>query len=62
MKTNEENPPYPDWVCLTCGLEHGHGMPHGHVATWHEDTCGICGRTDSVTEPRDFRHLKKWPL
>jgi hypothetical protein len=26
------------------------------------DVCGVCGRRAEVTEPRDFRHLKKWPI
>ena len=54
--------PYPAWICRPCGEAHGRGMPENHVATWHEDTCGICGRRAQVTEPRDFRHLKKWPI
>jgi hypothetical protein len=54
--------PYPDWICRPCGEAHGRGMPEGHVSTWHMDTCGICGRQAEVTEPRDFRHLKAWPL
>jgi hypothetical protein len=28
------------------------------VATWHENTCDICGAEASVTEPRDYGHLK----
>lgn len=55
-------PPYPDWVCEPCGQEFGRGMPEGHVATWHIGKCGICHKQTEVTEPRDFRHLKKWPL
>jgi hypothetical protein len=54
--------PYPAWICRPCGEAHGRGMPKGHVSTWHEDTCGICGRVTSVSEPRDFGHLKKWPI
>jgi hypothetical protein len=55
-------PPYPAWICRPCGEEHGRGMPAGHVSTWHMDTCGVCGQFTSVSEPRDFRHLKQWPL
>jgi hypothetical protein len=37
-------------------------MKHGNrtvgVATWHENTCDICGVTAAVTEPRDYGHLK----
>jgi hypothetical protein len=56
------NSPYPAWICRPCGEKHGRGMPAWHVSTWHEDTCGVCGKTASVTEPRDFGHLKKWPI
>ncbi len=29
------------------------------VATWHPDTCGVCGKSGvSVTEPRDFGYLE----
>jgi hypothetical protein len=54
--------PYPDWICRECGEAHGRGMPAGHVSTWHEDLCGVCGKFTSVSEPRDFGHLKKWPI
>jgi hypothetical protein len=47
---------YPTWVCLDCGLKYG--WHDAGVATWHEDTCGICGRVTGVTEPRDFGHLR----
>jgi hypothetical protein len=54
--------PYPSWICRPCGKKHGRGMSAWHVSTWHMDTCGVCGKTASVTEPRDFGHLKKWPI
>jgi hypothetical protein len=47
---------YPVWVCEKCGLKHGN-RPVG-IACWHIDTCGICGESAEVTEPRDFGHLK----
>jgi len=47
---------YPVWICHPCGEKHGN-KPVG-VATWHENTCDICGNTTEVTEPRDFGHLK----
>jgi rRNA maturation protein Nop10 len=37
-------------------------MPRGHIATWHFGKCDVCGATTEVTEPRDFKHLKQWPL
>ncbi len=57
-----DRPPYPHWICAPCGQTHGRGMPKGHVSTWHEDPCGVCGKVTSVSEPRDFGHLKKWPI
>lgn len=62
ISTKLAHRPYPDWICHTCGQEFGRGMPEGHVATWHVGKCGICNKQTEVTEPRDFRHLKKWPL
>jgi hypothetical protein len=55
-------PKYPAWICRPCGERHGRRTPKGHVSTWHEDICGICGNVTEVSEPRDFGHLKKWPL
>lgn len=52
----------PDWVCLSCATKMGARIPERHVYTMHEDECGVCGLTTSVTEPRDFgvtRHLLK---
>jgi hypothetical protein len=54
--------PYPAWICLPCGEKHGRGMPEGHIATWNVQPCGICGDKTWVSEPRDFGHLKKWPI
>jgi hypothetical protein len=53
---------YPDWICHACGRKHGRGWPEGHIATWHIGTCGICGKSTQVTEPRDYGHLRTWPL
>jgi len=47
---------YPMWICSSCGEKYGN-RPFG-VSTWHEDTCGICGKVTGVTEPRDFGGLK----
>lgn len=49
-------PIYPIWICHPCGMRHGNKKCG--VATWHENTCDICGATTAVTEPRDFGHLK----
>jgi rubrerythrin len=57
-----KTPPYPDWICRQCGFSYGR-LPDGRlIATYHQDTCGICGKTTSVTEPRDYGHLREWPL
>jgi hypothetical protein len=56
------NSPYPAWICRPCGETHGRRTPEGHISTWHEDICGICGNVTEVSEPRDFGHIKKWPL
>jgi hypothetical protein len=50
---------YPDWICDDCGSKHGkrpEGNPYG--ATYHSDWCGVCFEWKSVTEPRDWGHLK----
>jgi hypothetical protein len=47
---------YPDWIFLPCGEKHG--QREVGRATWHEDTCDVCGQWVTVTEPRDFGHLK----
>ena len=51
---------YPSWVCAVCGEKYGR-HPAG-VSTWHVGACGICGRVTGVTEPRDFGHLREWPV
>ena len=48
--------PYPAWVCVECGLKYGRIVPKH--ATWHTDTCCICGAVVGVTEPRDFGGLR----
>jgi hypothetical protein len=54
--------PYPDWICRPCGFAYGR-FPHTYrVSTYHQDTCGICGEFTTCTEPRDFGHLRQWPL
>lgn len=48
---------HPRWICASCGDKYGN-RPAG-ISTWHPDTCGICGASASVTEPRDYGYLKK---
>jgi len=47
---------YPNWICHDCGTKYG--LRECGVATWHMDTCGVCGTKAPVTEPRDYGHLK----
>ena len=46
----------PMWACMDCGMTYGKRQPG--IASWHIDTCGVCGKTKIVTEPRDFGYLK----
>lgn len=48
--------PYPAWICEACGTKYGNREVG--VATWHKNTCGVCGEEAFVTEPRDFGHLR----
>lgn len=51
---------YPGWVCRDCALAHGGRILKNHVATFHTDTCDVCKKTKTVTEPRDYGHLRDW--
>ena len=49
----------PTWTCYDCGIKYG-SFKCG-TATWHHDTCGVCGRYKACTEPRDFGYfLSGW--
>ena len=50
------NDDYPVWVCAKCGKKYGNRIPI--MATWHTGVCGVCLEAASVTEPRDYGHLK----
>ena len=54
---------YPEWICLDCGLKYCNRTNLHSKATFHFNKCGCCG-SDNIpcTEPRDFGHLKSWPL
>ena len=43
------------WICDDCALTSGGEFVPGHVATYHIDKCGVCGKEVAVTETRDFR-------
>ena len=43
------------WVCSNCALKYDSKMPDGHIATFHMDTCDVCGTENAeVTEDRDY--------
>jgi hypothetical protein len=43
------------WVCGQCAMKYECSMPNGHIATFHIDTCDVCGKEDvEVTEDRDY--------
>lgn len=53
-----------EWVCDTCGIKYGKWYQPGaiapklHCATFHMDTCDVCGSSNiPVTEPRDYGYL-----
>ena len=53
---------YPAWICHDCGIKYCNGLSD-RVATYHLDDCGCCGAEEvPCTEPRDYGHLKEWPL
>jgi rubrerythrin len=54
--------PYPSWICRPCGFAYGRFPSQDRVSTYHQDTCDICGEVTACSEPRDFGHLRKWPL
>ncbi len=45
---------YPAWVCPPCAYDNGGTWVDGHVATFHNGICDVCGELKGVTEPRDF--------
>ena len=51
-------PDYPRWVCHDCGVRYGKLGRQAGVATYHPDTCDVCGQHASCTVPRDFGHLR----
>lgn len=53
-----EKDDYPSWICSECAEANGGRWPKGHVATFHNGTCGWCNQTAGVTEPRDWCYPK----
>lgn len=47
---------YPTWVCMECAENAGKELRG--PATFHVDTCGVCGKEKAVSEPRDFNYPK----
>lgn len=50
---------YPVFICFDCGRRHGKGHHNNNIMTVHLGVCDICKRYTSVTEPRDFGHLRE---
>ena len=54
--------PYPSLVCINCALDalrkENRAVPKDHLATYHYDFCGVCGKREYVTEPRDYGYPK----
>jgi hypothetical protein len=60
MDTPTNVPAYPAVICSSCGSRWGRRLwLRDRVASWHVGTCDICGIEASVTEPRDFGHLRE---
>lgn len=51
-----ETTEYPAWVCDGCGEKWGRRIPT--ACTMHMGHCGICQNFLTVTEPRDYGHLR----
>ena len=45
------------WVRTPCGMKHGSRPCCFRMSTYHQGTCDVCGKTDPVTETRDFGYL-----
>lgn len=55
MKKTKE----PKWVCHVCAAERDARISPDHIATWHTGKCGICEKTTTVTQPRDFGKTRR---
>ena len=44
-------------ICSECADKAGAGWQDGHLATFWQGTCGLCGRQKGVTSPADYL----WP-
>jgi hypothetical protein len=47
-----------DYVCSDCGNKHSEGWPEGHVCTWHENNCDVCGKFIGVCNKRAWIRFK----
>jgi len=59
MTSKDYDDYYPTWICIECGTLYGRTGGKFYCATFHPGHCGVCGREASVTEPRDFGHLRE---
>ena len=49
---------YPENICYACAIANGGKWLDGHMATFHIEYCGWCGKIQPVTEPRDYGYPK----
>jgi len=45
------------YICTACAEECGGVWPEGHVATFHESECGLCGNRKALSNVGDWN----WP-
>lgn len=50
--------PYPSTVCHPCGQRYGRRGTYSVHASFYEGECGVCGAKTTVTQPRDYGHLR----
>jgi hypothetical protein len=46
------------WVCHPCGMKYGRRTDPGSASTIHHGRCDVCGQPATVTQPRDYGHLR----
>jgi len=45
------------YLCNACAFRLGGRWPRGHVATYHDGVCDVCGKTAAVANVGDWN----WP-
>lgn len=44
----------PNYICSDCAEAKNGKWPEGHLATWHEGDCDICGEKKGLASVRDW--------